>query len=358
MPVRPRGEVWQADVQHDGRRYRATFKNQPDAIRWEAEARIALAAGRPIPEASTSAGASKTTEPTLGKVREMLLDTPKPIGWKGTRAEAHAARNTKAVVLFFGENTRLSQITQDGVEQFIRAQEEKGSSNGTINRKLAVLSKMLRFGRRREWIQSAPILDRRPESQGRLRWLTWEEQDRLVGAMRVEGQHLYADLTEFLADTGLRVGEALATTVGDTERGRVYVPPERSKNGRPREVPQTARVKAILAKRRAQLGAKPTELLWPVSVFAYRDVFERARERAGLGKEVVRHTLRHTCASRLVQAGIDIRRVMEWLGHSSLTVTMRYAHLAPDHLYEAAAALDRQNTGPSLKALDGGKHDA
>ena len=52
------------------------------------------------------------------------------------------------------------------------------------------------------------------------------------------------------------------------------------------------------------------------------------------------HILRHTCASRLVQAGVNLQTVCEWLGHSSIDMTMRYAHLAPDHLQDALSVLE------------------
>ncbi|MGN6551815.1 MAG: tyrosine-type recombinase/integrase, partial [Pararhizobium sp.] len=50
--------------------------------------------------------------------------------------------------------------------------------------------------------------------------------------------------------------------------------------------------------------------------------------------------LRHTCASRLVQAGIDLRRVQTFLGHQTIQMTLRYAHLATNDLAQCAAALD------------------
>ncbi|EJM98873.1 site-specific recombinase XerD [Phyllobacterium sp. YR531] len=57
--------------------------------------------------------------------------------------------------------------------------------------------------------------------------------------------------------------------------------------------------------------------------------------------QVVPHILRHTCASRLVRGGIDIRRVQIWLGHQTLSMTMRYAHLATNDLDSCVAVLER-----------------
>ena len=57
-------------------------------------------------------------------------------------------------------------------------------------------------------------------------------------------------------------------------------------------------------------------------------------------KEFIMHALRHTCATRLVNRGIDLYVVKEFLGHSTIQVTERYAHLSPDKLAHAAEILD------------------
>ena len=64
-------------------------------------------------------------------------------------------------------------------------------------------------------------------------------------------------------------------------------------------------------------------------------------------EDVTLHILRHTCASRLVQRGVDIYRVSKWLGHSSVRVTERYAKLSPDSFDGALAALENC-TPPSV----------
>jgi site-specific recombinase XerD len=72
--------------------------------------------------------------------------------------------------------------------------------------------------------------------------------------------------------------------------------------------------------------------------------YREAVRKAGLSG-VNFHTLRHTFASRLVQAGVPLNTVRELLGHGSMQVTMRYAHLAPNNLHEAVAVLAKK--GPT-----------
>ena len=75
---------------------------------------------------------------------------------------------------------------------------------------------------------------------------------------------------------------------------------------------------------------------------AFRAIWNDAKYEVGLGTDtqVVPHILRHTCASRLVRGGIDIRRVQMWLGHQTLQMTMRYAHLATNDLDSCVKVLE------------------
>ena len=80
----------------------------------------------------------------------------------------------------------------------------------------------------------------------------------------------------------------------------------------------------------------------------YRRVYQLALDKAGI-KDIVWHTLRHTCASRLVMAGVDIRTVQEIMGHKTLVMTMRYSHLSGDHLNQA---INRISNGTIPEATD------
>jgi site-specific recombinase XerD len=123
-----------------------------------------------------------------------------------------------------------------------------------------------------------------------------------------------------------------------------------SKNGESRTLPMGERLKAVLREAMDSRGTVPRVFLsqkgqpWGSRNFSH--AFQKACIEAGL-KDCSPHTLRHTFASRLVMAGVDLRTVQELLGHKDIKMTLRYAHLSPSHKRQAMVALERQFSGKS-----------
>ena len=93
----------------------------------------------------------------------------------------------------------------------------------------------------------------------------------------------------------------------------------------------------------------------PFSTISYPNFkynWNQTRKENGFSDDphMVPHILRHTCASRLVQAGIDLRRVQTFLGHQTIQMTLRYAHLATNDLDQCAIALDAANMAAVTKS--------
>ncbi|GLS32980.1 Site-specific recombinase XerD [Mesorhizobium albiziae] len=247
------------------------------------------------------------------------------------------------VTSFLGElneimlGERFSAFDQSTLDDLIGKLRERGNSNATINRKMAALSKLLRKAYKMGDIHSLPEFRRQKERAGRIRFLEYDEEDRLFGAIKARCEDSYR-LSLFLVDSGCRLGEALGLIWNDIQEHRVsfWI----TKSGRSRTIPLTERAERAIKGVDARGNKGPFSMLTGVR---YRMLWNDAKAEIGLGDDtqVVPHILRHTCASRLVQGGIDIRRVQMWLGHQTLQMTMRYAHLATNDLDSCVNVLDR-----------------
>ncbi|MGC4025188.1 MAG: site-specific integrase [Mesorhizobium sp.] len=246
---------------------------------------------------------------------------------------------------------RFSTFNQETVDSLIIALRQRGNSNATINRKMAALSKLLRKASKMGNIHSLPEFRRQKEGAGRIRFLDFDEEDRLFSAIRTKSEDAYR-LCIFLVDSGCRLGEAIGLIWNDIQDHRVtfWI----TKSGRSRTVPLTERaVQSIIVPPPVDpIHRRPRGPFAMLDQARFRAIWNEAKLEVGLGTDdqVVPHVLRHTCASRLVQGGIDIRRVQMWLGHQTLQMTMRYAHLATSDLDRCVAVLERQNLASHIPA--------
>jgi integrase len=182
------------------------------------------------------------------------------------------------------------------------------------------------------------------EPKGRTRWLTQDEVGHLAQAClpRKHGVSVAA-LVRFLAETGLRVGEALALRWDDLELEgpRAHALVRTSKNGDARWVPLTEEAAQAAHSMRTQQRGPWVGLSQSVVNHVFRAAREAVLSTAG-DREVVVHTLRHTAASRLVRAGVSLPVVSAWLGHRDFRSTLRYTHIDQDGLTAAARMLQEK----------------
>lgn len=331
--MRKRGDRWQADFTlPNGRRIRKAFATAREAEAWEARAKAMVLSGKlegieTVPELGF----------TLKQAFDGLASLPASRGgWAGLKAEDTQVLLGKLALRFYGQDTPVSAITTAEVDRYVSALVTDRKSGATINRRLSGLSKLLRYAMRMGHLDRLPDLRRQQESQGRLRWITRDEEARILSTLHLWGRHDVVNLVIFLVDTGARLGEALNLSWDAV--GPRSVTFWDTKNGRPRTVPLTSRVQRTLKWMRESDPTNPP--FGALTRVGLRQAWDRLRQHLGL-HDVVLHTLRHTCASRLVQAGMDLRRTQEWLGHRTLSMTTRYAHLAPTDLERGAELLEK-----------------
>lgn len=294
--------------------------------------------------------------------------------------------------------TRLIAISRMDVEAWVNELAREKSAR-TARKALSLLSASLTAAVKNNVLAANPCAGVKvpPVPTGQERYLTEVE----VGQIFYHLSGRYRVLGELLVGTGLRIAEACGLHAArvDLDRLRIqvietYDPRENggemrgfTKGKRRREVPITPELGELLAEwlarnpparscgRTHRAGRCPGGLLLTTERGApidghnfharqWRDACERAgfytEDPDGKRKITVRvHDLRHTYASRLVQRGVSLERVQLLLGHASITMTARYAHLVPtDDWDEVRAALSTSETaartatgGPRLRAL-------
>lgn len=186
----------------------------------------------------------------------------------------------------------------------------------------------------------ARLVEQRPERNARIRFLSAEEELRLREAIETRCPHHMPELDLGL-DTGMRKGEqySLEWTQVSFKRKRIQL--DETKNGSSREIPMN---KSCLAAVEALFGDRPHDGRVCQSKYG-RDLndsrawFERCVADAGISN-FTWHCLRHTFISRLIMAGVDLRTAQELAGHKTISMTVRYAHLAPEHNQAAIDKLD------------------
>ena len=226
---------------------------------------------------------------------------------------------------FFGSERQLADITSADIEGY-KMHRRASVSGSTVNREMALLKRM--FNLAIEWDLYLGLNPFRKvkffrEVNTGLRVLSLEEEEKLL---RHAAPYLQ-DLIRFALNTGLRVGEifSLCWSNVDLEKNllNVFAP----KTQKIRGIPINADARKVLEY--WALGKRNEFVFYnPETGKPFVDLkagFKLACEKSGI-TGVTWHTLRHTFASRLVDRGVDIVTVKELLGHSSITVTMRYTH--------------------------------
>jgi integrase len=261
---------------------------------------------------------------------------------------------------FFGQKP-LSQIATFDIERYKRqrSNEEvrtrKKFKEGeappkvrasTINRELATLSHLLNKALDWGWIDRVPMRVRKmKEGTGRITYLSPAQANALLDAAKGDQNAQIYPFILIGLRTGMRKTEILSTRrehVNLTER-TIYVPQAKAGARTPPMTPDLA----TFLKGYMETLPKGTDWLFP-SIGArtghtmdVRKAFVRCVKAAGLDPtQVVRHTLRHTAITHLVQAGVDLPTVKRISGHKTLAMVERYAHQSGTHIAKAMKKLD------------------
>lgn len=339
-------EAWLVDVQVVGRSGRvrriqrvSPINSRRAAEKFEHELREQLLNGtddEPVPTAQAV--------PTFAHFAERFMATYAPANNKASEVEAKKGILRVHLLPAFGA-CAIDRIGVAEVEEYKARKLESRMARKSINNQLTVLRKILATAVEWRVIKSVPQIKWLRTPAPEFDFLTFEEASRLICAAAAE----WRTAITIALRTGLRQGElrALRWSDVDLERGRLVVRRavwrdivSTPKNGRVREVALSQQAADAL-RQHARVG----ELVFcavdgsMLSKGAMKWPLWNACRKAGL-RDIGWHTARHTFASHLVMRGAPIKAVQELLGHSTIEMTMRYAHLSPDARREAVQLLD------------------
>ena len=342
--------LWIGDVKHRVRK--RGFSTSRAACQW-ADRELARVRLGMAPEARRRAPVTSGDDPrtwTVAAVFGRLVEYWRSTGRKReTTLASEQAAFTRSLLPLIGGRALISLTQRDALHVL---QLDQGYA---LPRNCMILRGIVRDASKVGAV--APDIDvqvPRKVDNGRLVFLEPSE----IAAIRDELPEAWKAAFLFAVATGVRVGELVGAQWADIDQvnrsltvrhalvrggNRHYWHPP--KNGKPRTIPLSPLALQALEEQAALVPpvAKPASLdagrIFPQSVVAFQAAIKRAATRAGVEKNVHPHILRHTFASLQVQGGVPLERVSTMLGHSSLTMTMKYAHLRPSQLQESVDQL-------------------
>lgn len=341
MATNKRNKSWQTEFVVAGKRYRATFDTEEEGVRWEEDVRIAIDRGNEPP-----AALNKRTE-TGGKLITLkdAFDYTKESHWENNpqiKAPEVQIQSAREALEFFGPNKRLDEIDTDEMKRFARAIVASGRTHSTADRKLAALSKMLKCAHERGAAMRLHRVPMAKQTNERLRFLTKDEAERILKLWKEWHQDDLYHFTIFALHTGARLGAITDLKWQSFSPGKtavVFWGGDKKSNARTLPIPANVRF-SLDEMQRLHPDEKGPFTHLKKGDATLRLMWDRMREHLDM-PDVVIHTLRHTCASWMVQNGVDLKRVQTWLGHKRIETTLIYAKLATGDLEVCADVLGK-----------------
>jgi integrase len=334
--IRKRGNSYQIDYfDPNGKRVRKSFEKRKDA---EAELgkRVSLIAeGRYL-------DVKKDYKTTLKELLDKYEENYK-------NQASFESGKSYCLVNFkehFGEDTRLANIRYVDLETYRNHLREKPTKHGSVratastNRDIACLRHL--FTKAVEW----EMMEQNPFTKGkalvvkannkRFRYLTEDEIERLLDNCVNDYTR---DIVTAVINTGMRRQEVLSLKWKQIRDGFIYL--SKTKTGE-RQIPINGDLTELFKKVRAKNQLRSEYVFCDGKGRQFKQItksFQASLERAGI-EDFRFHDLRHTFASHFVMRGGTIKELQELLGHKSVTMTMRYAHLSQEHKKKAVNLLN------------------
>ncbi len=333
MALYKRGRIWWMTVVHNGRQVRRSTETTDKRLAEKIHAKVVTQIvekkwfERPV-------GAEVTLEEMLEKYLVEHSEVNKaPTSFVRDKSLANHLKR------YFGE-LYITEITPRAVSAYKVKRRKEGAAPNTVNNELRLLGHAFNLAIKEwEWVELNPVsrVSKERVNNQVERWLTFEEVKRLLTA----SPHWLRELLVFALNTGLRRGEILNLRWPMVDLSRRTITILEQKNGGIDTLPLNEKALEVLT---ARSKVRSDYLFYnregsAIDGSNLRRDFLKALRKAEIA-DFRFHDLRHTFATRLVQAGVDLYKVQKLMRHKSPIMTQRYAHHYSESLRDGVEILD------------------
>lgn len=344
-----RGNKWYSDFYYNGERYVKSWGAISKTVAKEKDRKFRTEVG----EGKHFLKSKRITFETFAK---------KYLEYAGLNKKPNSAKRNEVSINMLMPHFKgkmLGSIHSFMLEKYKKDRKEEGRAPATINRDVVTLKNMVRKAVEWSLLSQNPLRDVKQlrEDNEKMWVLTYEEEKKLLEACQKSPQRKKAkylrDLVSFAINSGMREAEIFDVRRDQPDLQNDFIPVTETKNNESRRVPINDTLREITVRRMKDqtsdylfYNSKGGKLRGLTNAFWYA-VREAGLER----KEMVRgemrkvrfrfHDLRHTFGSRLGMAGVDLKTIMEIMGHKTIKVAMRYQHPMPSHKLDAVKILDQ-----------------
>lgn len=297
---------------------------------------------------------AKTGRLNLPKGRKIVLSFKEAAETYLEKQVAEGAKNLKSkryqlrlhLIPFFND-TPLNKVSSFDIERYEKIRTTANVQLSTINRELAALSHLFTKAIEWQWLDKKPAsIKHFKEDQSRITYLTTEQIDRLLEVAKHDQNPKIYFFMLIALKTAMRRMEILSIKLEDIDLNQRIISINKAKAGA-RQQPITAHLAEIFEGHLK--NTEPNQIwLFPANsksghTMNIEKPFRRVVKEAGLDpKQIVRHTLRHTAITHLVQGGIDLPTVKRISGHKTLQMVERYSHQNGAHIQAAMDKLEER----------------
>lgn len=326
----------EVELKGAGPRLTATFNRKSDAKLWIQKTETEMRCGKNQLIAASRKHIFKEAVQRYSKEQKISVIKRGHLQWWEKELGHYFLKDIRPSLIAEKKQKLLTEPTEKGVVR----------SGSTCNRYLATLSHVLSICEKQwEWIEGNPAkkISREKESRERTRFLSPEERQALLKACRESENPYLLTFIVLQLSTGCRYNEIrhLRWTDVDLNKGKITI--RESKNGDMRSVPVLGFVLELL--RQLAIGQTSLGYLFPSQDKnrpldlrrAYRTAIKRAKLRDFRG-----HDCRHSYATEMLAQGLSLGEIGHLLGHRSVSMTRRYAHLVESRSIDAVAKMSNQ----------------